>query len=146
MPANLIVQAPGGMNFFKQNIEETLLEELHLGTKELLQTEMLLIIERTPQLTGSLALDTSGDAYESTNTDVLVELYPNDQEQLDEYNRVYAQYVEGGILGASSDKIDNPAQMYMRVTTDDVPYIEQWGYERLDKGLGRISIGSGVLP
>lgn len=144
MGSSLILQAPGGFDFFKQNIEQTLVEELHKGTPDLREHEMQLIIGRTPILTGSLALDTSGDAYDSG--DVLVELYPASEEQLAEYNRVYVQYVEGGILGAQSDKIDHPSLMYIKVTTDDVPDIEAWGYTQLDIGLMRLSLGKGITP
>jgi hypothetical protein len=139
--ASITLTAPGGESWFGQDWHKTIIEELFRATDELGRLEQYNVSARTPVDTGALLADVQYTAYSSGTT--LVDVFADDEEQLAEYNRVYALYQEGGALGLST-YTNAPREMFAKVLTDDIPAIEKWGNDALQKGLDRLGSGSGV--
>lgn len=141
MNASITLTAPGGEGWFGQDWRKTIFEELFRATDELGQLEQYNVSARTPVDTGALLADVQYTAYHEGKT--LVDVYADDEEQLAEWGRVYALYQEGGALGLST-YTNAPHEMFAKVLTDDIPAIEKWGNDALQKGVDRLGNGSGV--
>ena len=138
------VTAPGGWNFFKQNIEKTLIDQLHQASDELAAMEELLTAAREPVRTGALESDVEGVPQHDNDNPELAEIHLLTEEQMDEYGRVYGNFVEGGTLGDSSPTISSPSEAFARIMTDDLGAIKMWGQQAMQDGLDRIANGNGV--
>jgi hypothetical protein len=103
-------------------------DALRAAADQLTELEVFNISARTPVRTGALLADVTGET--NVTSDILSYVYFDTANQLDEYNRVYVQYQEGGILGAST-YTNPPRLMVASAVTDDIPDIEQWGNQAL---------------
>ena len=103
-------------------------DALRADADTLTELEVFNITARTPVLTGALASDLTGDT--NPSSDVLSYVYFDDTNQLDEYDRVYVQYQEGGVLGLST-YTNPPREMVASSVIDDIPAIEAWGNQVL---------------
>ncbi len=127
----------------QQDADTTIREELHNGAQELTDTEIDQIKGRTPIMRGGLVQSIFGDATTDTSSDDLSFLYPDDAGQLAAWNRVYVAYVEGGVLGRPT-WTNPPREIFMQVTTTDIPTIIAWAYKYADLALQRLAKGTGV--
>ncbi len=126
-----------GSAFFDPPIPEGLLtsdlaaemeDALRANADSLTELEVFNITARTPIRTGALAQDLTGQT--NPSADILSYVYFDTENQLDEYDRVYVQYQEGGILGAAT-YTNPPRLMVASSVTDDIPAIEAWGNQAL---------------
>lgn len=147
------VELTGPKNFWNQNTGETVLEEIYAASDELGQIEQFNIMARTPVLTGALQSGISYEPMKGPHDSIIVFLYADVQTQLDEYNRVYDLYIEGGSagfgtanmgLGLGSNRGNGNREMFGRVFTDDISAIEMWGYDALSNATSRLASGKGV--
>lgn len=104
------------------------------GRDELGQIEQFNVSKRTPVDTGALLSDVS---YEIGPGSTLAYIYADDTNQLDEWNRYYAVYQEGGLLGLST-YTNAPHEMFAQIMTTDIPAIEEWGEKWAQVGLDRL--------
>ena len=126
-----------GSAFFDPPIPEGLLtsdlaaemeDALRAAADDLTQLEVFNITARTPIRTGALAQDLTGQT--NPSADILSYVYFDTENQLDEYDRVYVQYQEGGVLGLAT-YTNPPRLMVASSVTDDIPAIEAWGNQAL---------------
>ena len=103
-------------------------DALRAEADTLTQLEVFNISARTPVRTGALLSDITGE--DNPSTDILSYVYFDDTNQLDEYDRVYVQYQEGGILGMAT-YTNPPRLMVASAVTEDIPAIEIWGNQAL---------------
>jgi hypothetical protein len=129
---------------FMQDIAATINRELHLSAP-LLGYELIdTIVDRTMIDTGALQSSITYQDYISDISDpTLLFLYANDQEQLDQWGRVYVQYQEGGALGMPT-YTNAPREMFAKVLTDDLDIIADWGIETCQWALDMCVAGKGV--
>lgn len=151
MAAFVTLTGPG--NFWHQDTEKTVLEELHAGVDILGQIEQANVSARTPFLTGALLSGISYTPNFNASSKVLVTIYADASTQEDEYNRVYDLYVEGGSLGFGTENMglglgsNNGAgnqEMFGKMFTDDISAIEQWGEDMMNNSTSRLASGNGV--
>jgi hypothetical protein len=144
--ASITLTAPGGESWFGQDWHKTIIEELFRATDELGRLEQYNVSARTPVDTGALLADVQYTAYSSGTT--LVDVFADDEEQLAEYNRVYALYQEGGALGLST-YTNAPREMFAKVLTDDIPQSKSGAMTRFRRGLtasgAEVEYGTNVL-
>lgn len=143
MASRIELTVPAG--FFSQNWQSTFEDALFEGADELGQIEQFNVMSRTPILTGALISDVSYKVG-SKFSGVIVNVYSGQTNQVEEYNRVYDIYQEGGALGAGSNNGSGNNEMYGRIVTDDVPAIEAWGAKWLQLAADRIATGKGSTP
>lgn len=109
-----------------------ILGQLHAHADEIADQILKRIEARTPVATGALKED---ETYElpsggSVNSP-LVTWFVGDEYQIAENKREYDVYQEGPPLGLET-YTNGPHQMFFKVTTDDLPLIEQWAQEIVD--------------
>lgn len=132
--------APAG--FFDRSWADLFAESLYLGADELGQLEQYNVMARTPVLTGALQSDVSYKVGPKSDN-VIVEVYSDTTNQLDEWGRVYMLYQEGGALGLETYTND-PHEMYARILTDDLDQIVAWGEGRLNLAAVAVATGKGI--
>lgn len=128
----------------QQDADATIRKELHDGAQELTDMEIDQIRSRAPVDRGGLYASIWGITYLDPDDRNLSYIYPTDSEQLSAWNRVYAQYVEGGVLG-SPTWTNPPREIFIQVTTTDLPLIEAWAFKFGDQALARLAAGTGVF-
>lgn len=111
---------------------------LYEGGDELGAIEQFNVSKRTPVDTGALLTDVSYQAPGTgSGSGLLAYIYADDTNQLDEWNRYYAVYQEGGLLGLST-YTNAPHEMFAQIMTTDIPAIEEWGEKWAQIGLDRL--------
>lgn|SRR5678810_746186 len=110
------------------------IQVLHDHADEIAQEIETQIESRTPVLTGALKED---ETYTLGSGKNLVQWYVGDGYQQAEWGRSYAIFQEGPPLGAVSNPRGEgqgwPHQMYFRVTTEDLPLIQEWAQQLVDQ-------------
>lgn len=124
---------------------DTYAKALFDGADELGQIEQFNVTSRTPVLTGALAADVSYEVGPFSDN-VIVTVKTDTTNQLDEYGRVYALYIEGGTLGLGSNNGTGDVMMYGQITSTDIPAVQQWGQEQLEKAHALILAGKALRP
>lgn len=142
MAATFLDIIPGTGQIVGQDLYGTIKQQLHTHAPELKENEVTLIMSRTPVLTGALQSDVEGKTYSSGND--LVFLYSNEENQIIEWNRVYALYQEGGDLGLST-YTNAPHEMFGQVLTTDMPLIQEWGNQAAQEAVDLCASGGGLL-
>jgi hypothetical protein len=139
---NLILEIDDLADIIHTNLAATVARDIHLGTPDLRDTMLGRIIDRTPYRKGALQADETGDAFTDPSTNDLVHLYTRTENQLEEWHRVYAAYVEGPELGLKT-YTNPPRQMFASAETEDISVIEDWGVQQLEKAIDNIVGGGG---
>ena len=114
---------------------------LHEHSPELAEMERHSIEGRTPYRTGALRDAASAKPYKSEHSRSLVKLYYNDEPQLFEWHRVYAQYQEGPPMGHTTYTND-PRLMLYHVQDDDRAQIEAWAQQTVQTALDEWTAGA----
>lgn len=143
MASSVTLLAPYG--FFEQDWRRTFEDSLFDGADELGQLEQYNVMQRTPVLTGALQSDVSYKVGPKSDR-VIVQVYSDTQNQLDEWNRVYDIYQEGGVLGAGSNNGSGNHQMFAQIMTTDIAEIQMWGAKWLEIGAAKLASGKGSRP
>jgi hypothetical protein len=104
-------------------------DALRLHAGDLADIEYYNISARTPVRTGALLSDLQEQA--NVSDTILAYIFYGTENQLDQWDRVYVQYQEGGILGRPTYTND-PHEMVYSALTDDIPAIEEWGNKVLN--------------
>jgi hypothetical protein len=124
---------PSGL--LTENIAGEMEDALRLHAGELADLEFYNISARTPVRTGALLSDLQEQA--NVSGSILAYVFYGTSNQLDEWNRVYVQYQEGGLLGAPT-YTNGPHMMVFRALTEDIPAIEEWGNGVLNDWVGEV--------
>jgi hypothetical protein len=119
---------PAGL--MTENIAGEMEDALRLHAGDLADIEYANILARTPMRTGALAADLTEQA--NVSDTILAYVYYGTENQLDQWDRVYAQYQEGGILGQAT-YTNPPRLMVFSALTDDIADIEAWGNQVLSE-------------
>lgn len=127
-------------NFFREDWYDVIVGQLHAGQSMLGELLVFTVSSRTPVDTGALQADVS---WENGSGDEIGTVYSAQTEQLAEWGRVYELYQEGALLGLST-YTNSPHEMYAKVLTDDVPAIEDWGNQWLQRGADLMTTGAEV--
>ena len=153
--SSIEITVPGSNNFWHQDWAATLEAKLHEGSDELGQLLLHKVSSRTPVLTGALMADEFYKAHPKPGDKVLAEVGVGTENQMAEYNRVYALYIEGGSdgfgsagmgLGLGSNANNGNREMFGRIFTDDIDDVVNWGEQWLQEGLNDIAAGKGIVP
>ena len=137
-----IIAGTGGI--MNQDIWGTIDEQLHEQSPEIGAVLEELVRAKTPILTGSLQESMSYDAYLDTGDADLVWVYADDLEQIQEWNRIYVQYQEGGPLGEETYTND-PHQMFLNTAeTDGLVWTEIWARQTINDALDLCIAGAGL--
>lgn len=132
------------VDFIGMDIEGTINEQLHLNSPQITDVLLIRIYDRTPEDTGALKSSLTGVANVDHPDDPLLSyLYANDQEQLDEWGRIYVAYQEGGALGLPT-YTNPPREMFAKVMTEDLNDIAGWAVMSCQEALSRCSAGTGL--
>jgi hypothetical protein len=115
---------PIPMGLLTDNLAGEMEDKLRLHAGELADLEAFNIAARTPIRTGALVSDITEQS--NLSDTILAYVYFDSTNQLDEYNRVYVQYQEGGVLGLPT-YTNPPRLMVASAVTDDIADIEDWG-------------------
>ncbi len=142
--ASYIDIAPGTGQIIGQDIWATINQVMHQNTPEVAQMEQASVQQRTPVRTGALQSDVVGIEQTDPDDDELALINSAQQNELDQYGRVYNVYVEGVPLGHTSPTILNPAQMYNDILTSDIPQITNWAQTYAQEALDLCAKGKGV--
>lgn len=138
---NITLTVPG--NFLDQDLEKTVIEELKAAADELGMMELFNISARTPVDTSALLSDEFYKTYPDSSP-TLVFLGVHEENQEEEWGRVYAQYQEGGALGKPT-YTNAPHEMFAKVITDDIDQIGEWGVRQCQAAMDRCASGAGVF-
>lgn len=127
------------------DLAHTMLRAIHRNTPQLRDTELGRVIDRTPYLTGGLQADETGTYNLDYDTDELIHLYTETSNQIENWNRVYAAYVEGPPIGVNGlwrtshfEETGTGWQMFAAAETEDIPTFETWGYSVIEDGVADI--------
>lgn len=141
MDFNVVVTTP-----LPEDIEgaaAALINSLRVASPDIAEKLESAVRARTPKRTGALRESISSKAYPTlvsgTRPVSLVKLYAEDGPQLDEWNRIYVAYQEYLPLGKST-YTPQKAQMFYRVSTDDLPMIEQWVNDTLEAAVDALDL------
>jgi hypothetical protein len=118
---------PAGL--LSANIAGEMEDALRLHAGELADIEFANVSARTPVRSGALLQDLQEQA--NVSDSILAYIFYDTTNQLDEYDRVYVQYQEGGILGMAT-YTNPPRLMIFSALTDDIADIEAWGNQVLN--------------
>jgi hypothetical protein len=132
-------------NLLQEGWWESVVTSLEEGSQELVDLLVFLVSQKTPVRTGALLSSIEGIPNVAHNDPDLAYVYPSEGPQLDEYNRIYAPYVEGGPLGLPSRTITTPAEMFYGTANENLPEIEAWAQQWVQIGLDRVAAGEGVV-
>lgn len=126
------------------NIGATVREQLHTNSFQIGNALEELVRVKTHILTGALQESMTHDDYPDDTTDDLTFVYANDLQQLQEWNRIYVQYQEGGPLGEETYTND-PVMMFQDTAdTDGLETVEAWALATTQDGLDLCTYGGGI--
>ena len=134
----------GTAGIIHQNIDATIRDYLHQDAQTPGDAIKDLVTSKTPVLTGALISDYDLEITADHQADDIVIVYPHDDEQIAEWDRVYVQYVEGGTLGEAT--FTNPPREMFQTTadTDGLAFTEAWAQVRIQMALDACAAGSGL--
>jgi hypothetical protein len=135
-----IIAGTGGI--MKVDIWATIDEQLHEHTVELGLGLQDMVRELTPILTGALIMDIAYEAY--TDGPDLAYIYAEDIAQEAFWNRVYAQYQEGGPLGEHTYTNDPHEMFYETAVGAGNDYAQAWAALYVNEALALCVAGAGV--
>jgi hypothetical protein len=119
---------PFPVGLMSEDIAGEMEDQLRLYAGDLADIEGFNIAARTPVRTGALQSDITEQA--NVSDTILAYVYFDTANQLDQWDRVYVQYQEGGILGMKT-YTNPPRLMVASAVTEDIPAIEKWGNDVL---------------
>lgn len=126
----------------------TLINSLRVASPTIAAELERLVRARTPRRTGALRESISSKAYPGLVSGKrpvsLVKLYAEDGPQLDEWNRIYVGYQEYLPLGQST-YTPQKAQMFYRVSTDDLTTIEAWARDTINAAIIDMNLAPQVV-
>lgn len=114
------------------NADQVLRENFHNEAFELFKAEKMLIQGRTMVKKGGLVSDIMTEVNPNPNDSLLGKIYSGTENQIAAWNRVYVEYQEGGALGLET-YTNPPRLMYTKVTTSDMPIIQAWADQTVEK-------------
>jgi len=141
---------PGTGFIINSDIFKTIDETLHQHSPELGMALKDMVQAITPIQTGALISDITDEEYTSPGGYVLGEsdvvwVYANDVAQQAYWNRYYAPYQEGGVLGLAT-YTNAPREMFFTTaTTDGLDFVGAWAEIWVGEALS-ISAGGGGVP
>ena len=126
------------------DIDATIREQLHSHAGELDPALPDLLRMRTPVLTGALQSDYVTQTFPDVSDNNLFWVYAGGTEQLNQWGRLYVQYVEGPPMGAST-WTNPPRHIFINTAdTDGRVLVEVWAATQCMIALGRAAAGLGV--
>lgn len=120
--------------FHIEDLDTDMLASLYADTDTLGQMEQQSVQGRTPILTGALKSSETYEANNDPSDSTLVRIYASTGPQVDQWGRVYAPYVEGGLMGLPSRTIKHPSTMFEQIFTTDLSQIQEWAAGHLKQG------------
>lgn len=140
-----IVAGTGGI--IGQDIDATIKQELHAHTIELGFPMVDLVRQKTPVLTGALSGDLMFEEVTDVSSDDLLYVYAEGSGQIDQWGRLYVQYVEGPPLGDTT-WTNPPRHIFLDTAEGDGrDMVEIWAQTWISVALGLCAAGLGTpLP
>lgn len=121
-------------DFDISELSPDMLEAMYADTDELGMMETESVQSRTPVLTGALKSSEYYEANHDKSNPLLARIYAETGPQTDQWGRVYAPYVEGGLMGLPSHTISHPSTMFAQIMSTDLPQIQEWAKKNLKQG------------
>lgn len=126
-----------------QDISATYRMMIHRDSPDISNDILDWVVQRTPIMTGALQSSYVAEPHPDPSDPIIAYVHSTDGPQLDQWGRVYVQYVEGGALGLPT-WTNPPREMFARTAVIDLPEVVQWAEEKMQEAVDAVVAGNGV--